>query len=213
MDFPFGLARKFIENIGWPSTWREYVLHAESLGRTGFRRALDAYRQGRENGDREHRRETDRLARSISPQKLYGVPVGLMFFEGAPRLARSGLTVPMLQEGDPDRIVVEAYPGVLARSVIGNRSYKSDSRKAQSAQRLAHRRALLTTLSEGAAKQRFGFEIIAPEALCDDLTGDELDAFLAAIQAAWAWRNKAQNFGIPTDVDPLEGWIADPLSG
>ena len=186
---------------------------AESLGRAQFRRALDAYRQGRESGDREHRRETDRLAKSISPQKLYGVPVALMFFEGAARLARSGVTVPMLQDGDPDRIVVEAYPGVLARSVIGTRSYKCDSRKAQTAQHLAHRHELLTTLSEGAAKQRYGFEIIAPEALCNDPTGDELDALLAAIQAAWAWRNKAKNFGIPTDVDRLEGRIADPLSG
>jgi Protein of unknown function (DUF429) len=213
IDFPFGLARKFVENIGWPLRWREYVLHAESLGRAGFRHALDGYRQGREYGDREHRRKTDCLAKSISPQKLYGVPVALMFFEGAPRLARSGVTVPTLQDGDSDRIVVEAYPGVLAKSILGTRTYKSDSRKAQSAQHLACRRELLTTLSKGATKQRYGFELIAPEELCEDPTGDELDALLSAIQAAWAWRNKAENFGIPIDVDTLEGWIADPLSG
>jgi Protein of unknown function (DUF429) len=195
MDFPFGLARKFIENIGWPSTWREYALHAESLGRAGFRRALDVYRRGRENGDREHRRKTDCLAKSISPQKLYGVPVGLMFFEGAPRLARSGVTIPMLQDGDPDRIVVEAYPGVVARSVIETQSYKTDSRKSQSAQHLAHRRELLRRLSEEAARRRYGFEIIAPEELCDDPTGDELDAFLAAIQAAWAWGIRGRILG------------------
>jgi hypothetical protein len=202
IDFPFGLARKFIENIRWPPTWGEYVLHAESLSRAGFRQALDCYRQGRANGDREHRRKTDCLAKSVSPQKLYGVPVGLMFFEGAPRLVKSAVTIPILQDGDPDRIVVEAYPGLVARSVLGSRSYKSDARKAQTAQHLLNRRELLTTLSEG-----------APEKLCADPTGDELDAFLAAIQAAWAWRNKAENFGFPTDVDPLEGWIADPLLG
>lgn len=212
IDFPFGLPRKFIENIGWPSTWREYVLYAESLGRAGFRRQLDDYRQRRESGDREHLRRTDILAKSVSPQKLYGVPVGLMFFEGAPRLARSGVTIPMFQNGDPDRIVVEAYPGVLARSVLRARSYKNDSRKAQSAQHITHRRELLAALSKGAAKQRYGFEVIAPEALCEDPSGDELDAFLAAIQAAWAWRNKSHNFGIPIDADRLEGWIADPLS-
>ena len=62
-----------------------------------------------------NRRATDIAASSISPQKLYGVPVGLMFFEGAPRLMRLGVTIPGLQSGDPERIVVEAYPGVLAR--------------------------------------------------------------------------------------------------
>jgi len=212
IDFPFGMARKFIENIGWPQTWREYVLCAELLGRAGFREALDRYRQDRAEGDREHLRKADSLAKSVSPQKLYGVPVGLMFFEGAPRLAKSGVTIPMLQNGDPDRIVVEAYPGAVARSLIGKQPYKSDSRKAQTAQRLTNRRELLTKLFEGAAKDRYGFELIASEDLCDDPTGDELDALLAAIQAAWAWRNKAKNFGFPTDVDPLEGWIADPLS-
>jgi hypothetical protein len=213
IDFPFGLPRKFIENIGWPLTWHEYVLHAESLGRAGFRRELDDYRQRRESGDREHLRRTDCRAKSVSPQKLYGVPVGLMFFEGAPRLVRSGVTILMLQDGDPDRIVVEAYPGVLAKSILRpRRGYKHDSRNAQSAQHLAHRREILAALSKGKAKQRYGFEVIAPEALCEDRTGDELDAFLAAIQGAWAWRNRSRNFGIPIDADPLEGWIVDPLS-
>ena len=45
----------------------------------------------------------------------------------------------------------------------------------------------------------------------DDLTGDSLDALLCAIQAAWAWRNRRQLFGLPrAGIDPCEGWIADP---
>jgi hypothetical protein len=81
IDFPFGQSRKFIGNIGWPNTWAGYVAHAESLGREGFRDGLDNYRRKRPFGDKEHRRTTDVAASSISPQKLYGVPVGLMFFE------------------------------------------------------------------------------------------------------------------------------------
>jgi hypothetical protein len=46
------------------------------LGRGAFRKALDAYRASRPAGDKEHRRETDVAAGSISPQKLYGTPVG-----------------------------------------------------------------------------------------------------------------------------------------
>jgi hypothetical protein len=55
---------------------------------------LEVYRSHRPFGDKEHRRKTDIAASSISPQKLYGVPVGLMFFEGAPRLVKSGVTIP-----------------------------------------------------------------------------------------------------------------------
>ena len=94
IDFPFGQARRFVENIGWPPYWAEYVHHAGGLGRIGFREALNSYKQGRIAGDKEHRRATDKTAGSISPQKLHGVPVGLMFFEGAPRLLASGVTIP-----------------------------------------------------------------------------------------------------------------------
>ena len=86
MDFPFGQARRFIETIGWPRPGKAMSPCRKSLGRRGFRDALDEYRANRADGDKEHPRRTDALAGSISPQKLYGVPVGLMFFEGAPRL-------------------------------------------------------------------------------------------------------------------------------
>jgi hypothetical protein len=122
IDFPFGQSRKFIENIGWPDTWQGYVAHVGSLGRKGFCSVLDGYRPNRPAGDKEHRRTTDTKAGSISPQKLYGTPVGLMFFEGAPRLLKAGVTIPRLQQGDPQRIVVEAYPGVLGRVCADDRA-------------------------------------------------------------------------------------------
>lgn len=128
LDFPFGQSRTFIENIGWPESWQGYVSHAKDLGRQGFRNALDHYRAGRRPGDKEHRRVTDIAAGSISPQKLFGTPVGLMFFEGAPRLLEAGVTIPGLQQGDPDRIVVEAYPGVLARSTFWSHTGRDGKR-------------------------------------------------------------------------------------
>jgi hypothetical protein len=210
VDFPFGQSRKFIDTIGWPSNWNGYVRYAHSLGREGFRHELDRYRQGRPAGDKEHRRKTDVAAGSVSPQKLYGVPVGLMFFEGAPRLAQSGATIPHLQNGDPLRIVIEAYPGVLARSFIGRRSYKHDTKSKQTTERHEARCEMLKKLRSGAANDYCGFAVEAPDALCDDPAGDHLDALLCAIQAAWAWRNRARGFGLRPDVDPLEGWIADP---
>jgi hypothetical protein len=214
IDFPFGQSRIFIENIGWPSYWVGYVEHARSLGRKGFRSALDAYREQRLFGDKEHRRVTDIAASSISPQKLYGVPVGLMFFEGAPRLLQSGVTIPMLQSGDPSRIVVEAYPGVLARQLIGRTGYKNDSRGKQTEEKHKTRRTMLDQILNGQIEASYGLRVQAPKSLADDPSGDQLDALLCAIQAAWAWTMREHRYGAPANVDPLEGWIADPsLSG
>lgn len=210
IDFPFGLSRTFIENIGWPLSWQGYVDYLSTLDRNGFRAALDSYREHRPAGDKEHKRTTDIAAGSISPQKLYGVPVGLMFFEGAPRLRKSDVTIPGLQTGDPNRIVVEAYPGVLARNVIGRRSYKHDTKRKQTPERQMAREELITKILEGYLDSSFGLQIDAPKKLADDPTGDQLDALLCAIQAAWSWINRENDFGAPKEADMLEGWIADP---
>lgn len=210
IDFPFGQSRRFIDNIGWPRDWAGYIDHAASLGRSGFRAALDAYRAPRPFGDKEHRRATDIAAGSISPQKLYGTPVGLMFFEGAPRLRQAGVTIPGLQTGDPERIVVEAYPGIMARSFIGRRGYKHDTRKRQTRDHHEARHELLSAITTGDVLARYDLRVEAPASLADDPTGDYLDALLCAVQAAWAWTRRAAGFGAPEPVDPLEGWIADP---
>jgi hypothetical protein len=160
-------------------------------------------------GDKEHRRTTDIAAGAISPQKLYGVPVGLMFFEGAPRLLASGVTIPHLHEGDPQRIAVEAYPGVLARQFLGRRSYKNDTPKKRTADQGHARRDLLEALRKEAPRL-YGFRIEAPDRICDDPGADRLDALSCAVQAAWAWRQRDHRYGAPDMVDQLEGWIADP---
>ena len=209
VDSPFGQARKFIETIGWPMTWQDYVDHVSTMSRAEFRKALDDYRAKRPPGDKEHRRLTDIAAGSISPQKLYGTPVGLMFYEAAPRLRKANVTIPRMQDGDPNRIVVEAYPGVLARHFIGRRSYKQDTKKKQTKNQHIARRDLHNILSSGQLRATYGLTLDAPQTLADDPTGDQLDALLCAIQAAWAWRNKDQNYGAADPIDPLEGWIAD----
>ena len=213
LDFPFGLPRKFITSIGWPQSWAGYVEHAASLGRDGFRAALEDYRLDRPAGDKEHRRATDIAAGSISPQKLYGTPVALMFFEGAQRLVRAGVTIPQMQIGDPERVIVEVYPGALARRLIGRRSYKNDIRAKQTPLQLEERRAMLALLTTETMRARLGFAVEAKDDLCADPGGDALDALLCAVQAAWAWTRRAAGYGAPADVDPLEGWIADPPTG
>lgn len=180
------------------------------MSREEFRQALDAYRERRPKGDKEHRRQTDIAAGSISPQKLYGTPVGLMFYEGAPRIKKSGVTIPGIQQSDPKRIVVEAYPGILARELIGRRSYKQDTKAKQTKEQYEARAALLQKIKEGAIKSTHGITVDAPDSLIDDPGADTLDALLCAIQAAWAYTQKDNHYGAPADADPLEGWIAHP---
>ena len=167
IDFPFGLPRIFIKNMGWPDSWADYVTHAGSLGRERFRSALDSYRRRRPYGDKEHRRATDKAASSISPQKLYGIPVALMFFEGAPRLVQSGVTIPVLQSGDPSRIVVEAYPGVLARQLIGRVGYKNDSAEKQTEKQHNARFAMLDCILNGQLEASYGLRVEAPKNLAE----------------------------------------------
>ncbi len=211
IDFPFGQARRFIETIGWPDTWQGYVDHVGQMDRTGFRTALDDYRSNRRAGDKEHRRAADCAAGSISPQKLYGTPVGLMFFEGAPRIRAAGVRIPGLQQGDPRRIAIEAYPGILARTLIGRRSYKQDAKAKQTQAQHQARTDLLKTIKQGGVQPTHGITVDAPDTLADDPGADHLDALLCAIQAAWAWTQRGRSYGLPPDLDPLEGWIADPV--
>lgn len=210
LDFPFGQSRKFIENIGWPKNWGGYVDYVRTLSREDFRTELDAYREQRPVGDKEHRRATDIAASSISPQKLYGVPVGLMFYEGAPRIRAANVTIPGLQVGDLNRVVVEAYPGVLARHFIGKQGYKQDAIQKQTKEQHDARVQILKTILGNRLRTDYGLKIRADLSLADDPSGDQMDALLCAIQAAWAWLRKGKNFGMPENMDRLEGWIADP---
>ena len=46
----------------------------------------------------------------------------------------------------------------------------------------------------------------------DDADGDSLDAVLAAVQAAWSWVRRDEDYGVPQDCDRVEGWIVDPVT-
>ena len=82
-DFPFGLPRELIRDLGWPRDWRALVAHCEAMTRADFRSVLDAYRATRPQGRKYAHRKTDGPAGSSSPMKLVNPPVALMFHEGA----------------------------------------------------------------------------------------------------------------------------------
>ncbi|HSD52961.1 MAG TPA: DUF429 domain-containing protein [Burkholderiales bacterium] len=208
-DFPLGLPRAAVRDLGWPTEWNALVQHCAAMGRVAFRAALDAYRVTRPVGDKYPHRATDLPAASHSPIKLVNPPVALMFLEGAPRLVAAGVSIPGLRDGDPSRVAVEAYPGLAARAIT-RASYKSDEVPKQTPARRAVRATIVATLRRDGVP--FGFRLEGDRAvlasLVDDGSGDRLDAVLAAMQAAWCWRRRTRNFGLPHRIDPLEGWIA-----
>ena len=208
-DFPFGLPREAVIDMGWPQTWPALVRHCRALGRERFRAALDAHREARPVGNRYAHRAADYPAGSHSPLKLVNPPVGLMFLEGAPRLLDAEVSIPGMLAGDPQRMALEAYPGFAARQLVKG-SYKSDSKAKQTSERTAARKKLLANLVGGT--DLFGFRLEGAKALLNslvrDATGDRIDAVLCAMQAAWAWKRGKKNYGLPVDVDPIEGWIA-----
>lgn len=126
---------------------------------------------------------------------------------GVPLLIEAGVHLPAVHEGDVTRVALEGYPGLLARELIGKRSYKSDEPARQTPERLIARKDLLDALEQG--RSRLGLRLRATHAQRDDLaadaTGDRLDAVLCMLQAAWATQQPGH--GVPDAVDPLEGWI------
>jgi hypothetical protein len=210
IDFPFGQARRLIESIGWPKTWDDYVREVSKLSRSAFRKVLEDYKRDRPQGDKQHKRICDVLSRSQSPQTLYGTPVALMFYEGAPRLLQAGVHLPYNLDGDRTRTVLEAYPGVAVRKLIGTRGYKSDNKRKQTADRQRAREDLMASLTGREAKAIYGFSIEAPLKLANDPGADDLDALICAVQAAWGYSQRDHRYGAPQDLDRLEGWISDP---
>jgi hypothetical protein len=209
-DLPFTQSRRFLENIGWPQEWPRFADHLGGLSRVEFRAELEAYKAPRAQGDREHSRGYEVGTGAVSPQKLHGVPVALMQFEAVPRLRRAGLHIPGLADGDPSRIAVEAYPGVAARALIGRRPYKNDQRSKQTADQAEARAEFLRHLTGEAGRARFGLAVEAPARLAEDPGADPLDAFLCAVQAAWALRLMEREPERLGRRDRTGGWSAVP---
>jgi hypothetical protein len=206
-DFPFSLPRQLVRDLGWPAAWAELVAHCAAYERRKFRELLDAYRASRPVGAKYAHRATDYPAGSSSPMKLVNPPVALMFQEGAPRLLAAGVRLPALAEGDPRRVALEAYPGLLVRKQLGIReSYKSDTRSEHTPARRAARRRVMAALKAG---EPLGITLRIRRALeqliVADGAGDLLDAVICAVQGAWAATRPA--YGIPASAPASEGWI------
>lgn len=215
-DLPFGLPRELVEQLGWPTDWAACMDHYAGLTRQALREQFKAFCAARPAGGKFAHRATDGPAGASPSMKWVNPPVAYMLHAGLPRLRAAGVHLPGLQqpgEGDARRVALEAYPGMLARAVIGRLSYKSDEPARQTPERHQARVQLLAALESGGNPLALRLRIDAEETrnqLLADGSGDRLDAVICMLQAAWAAARHAQGdalYGLPHDLDPLEGWI------
>jgi hypothetical protein len=197
-DLPFGLPRELVEHLGWPNQWIACITHYASLSRDEIRSTFAAFCAARPVGSKFAHRACDGPAGSSPSMKWVNPPVALMMHAGVPRLISAGVHLPGLHDGDRTRVALEGYPGLVARDLIGRRSYKSDDASKQTADRL---------IEQGRSRYavRLSLRPAQRESLIDDAGGDRLDAVLCMLQAAWAAQQPG--FGLPAQMDPLEGWI------
>ena len=213
-DMPFGLPRELVQALGWPTDWAACMDHYLSLSRADIRSTFKAFCAARPVGQKFAHRATDGPAGSSPSMKWVNPPVAFMLHAGVPLLRQAGVYLPGLMPTPaqpPERVALEAYPGLLARAVLGRRSYKSDDKTRQTPDRLHARQALLAALEAGQFKGlRLQLAAALRALLESDARGDSLDAVLCMLQAAWALRQHQQGaplYGLPPDMDPLEGWI------
>ena len=213
MDFPFGQPRSLVAALGWPEGWEGYVGEVGNLSKEAFEDLIRADMATRRPGSKWRYRLADRRSGSSSAMMLFRVPVGKMFYQGAPRLLAAGVRVEPCRRNGDDRVAVEAYPAVVARRFLGRTAYKRDA-VPDTPERRSARETLLAGLESTTLKETYGFTVQTDTSwkaeFVGDPSADALDSLLCAVQAAWAYQRRDQNYGVPPECDPDEGWIVDP---
>jgi hypothetical protein len=206
-DLPFGLPRELVHTLGWPTDWLPLMQHYAALSREDIRATFAAFCNARPVGAKFAHRATDGPAGSSPSMKWVNPPVAYMLHAGVPLLIDAGLHLPGLHAGDAQRVALEGYPGLLARELLGARSYKSDTKAKQTPDRLIARKDLIDALEQGRTRLALRLRLTHAQrdALVADASGDKLDAVLCLLQAGWA--SARPGFGLPAAIDPLEGWI------
>jgi hypothetical protein len=213
-DLPFGLPRDFIVEQGWlihgqQTTWRDVTDVVLTQTRAELVVRCKAYCDARPAGQKFAHRQVDKLAGSSPSMKWVNPPVLYMLHAGLPVLLALDCDFPALNnQGNRGRVAIEAYPGFIARQIT-RESYKSDDKQKQTVAREDARRSLVAALIKPNAATNITLKVsrTLKQQMIADASGDSLDAAICALQAAMGEQHGAPLYGMPTDVDPIEGWI------
>jgi hypothetical protein len=220
-DLPFGQPRVLATHYGWPLQWEAFVDFFCGAPRESLRESFRQWCNTRPVGQKFAWRQADKPAGSSPAMRWTNPPVAWMMQAGIGRMKSAGLVFPahrhplsawtsdgrLADDQVQARVALEAYPGFTARQIT-RASYKSDNPSQQTADRLAARTQIVEALLSGRAGLAVACRV--PESLRECMTlearGDALDAVICALQATQA--AVLPRFGLPDDLDPLEGWIA-----
>ena len=210
-DLPFGQPRTLIEHKHWPTQWDKFVHFFCRQSREFLRNTFRDWCNAHPPGNKFAWRKTDKPAGSSPAMRWTNPPVAWMMHAGIGRMLEAGLAFPAhrypRKRSHIKRIALEAYPGFAARKITRG-SYKSDSPAKQTPERKARRKMILDAVSAGEAGLSIRFEANHDwkQHIIADARGDLLDAVLCSLQAGHAALQR--NFGLPRNLDTLEGWIA-----
>ena len=211
IDAPFGLPIVFAEhlqqqaNLSSSSTWESTARLVSDYEPRAYELMIKRYRDARDSGKKEPLRPTDKIHRGASPIKMFNPPVGKMHLRLIPHLFASNHSIWPMRLTDSSVLVVEVYPGTLARGVLENRSYKND--KAGEPSRELARREILDYLKSPQVEATLGYRLVIDDQFQQkcirDKGGDWIDAVIAAFEAANALANPLP----PEAPHPHEGEI------
>jgi hypothetical protein len=199
IDAPLGMPLECVEHFGWLRKsdqlqgWERYVDRAHALpSRAAFVATLRSWKNparsvaGTATSVRKGRL-VDAWIGAQSPMNTVRPPVALMFLEATRILRHEDVSIlPVRRLRQPNGIVLEAYPKIVARRFIGSRPYKD--RPGLSAARQEIIGGLLDARPEGVMRSVYGISVcierrVAAQCVSDD-AGDMIDSILCAVQAA-----------------------------
>ncbi len=222
-DLPFGMPRSLIENFHWPISWNKFVNFFCNSNKAYLKDCFKMWCDSRPPGQKFAWRKTDKIAKSSPAMRWTNPPVAWMMHSGILRMVNAGILFPahcypisseeiykkVLEQSftlQSFKIALETYPAITARIITKN-SYKSDNKRKQNLTRFNCRKAILFGLmrDEVGLNIKLSVSEKMSQIILKDGKGDFLDSTICMLQAASLIQKK--DFGIPTDVDPLEGWI------
>ena len=145
---------------------------------------------------------------------LFRVPVGKMFYQGAPRLLASGVRVEPCRRNGDARVAVEAYPAVVARRFLGRAAYKRDA-VPDTPERRSARETLVaglesTTLRASLWLHREDGWLTGGKSSSRTPRPTPSTRCCARSRRRGLTLRRDENYGVPPECDPDEGWIVDP---